>query len=149
MQVILLKDVKKLGHTGDVVNVADGYARNYLFVRGLAVAATDAVRKDLENRAAAEARHEAAEREAAQKHAQMLEHIELTFTARVGENDKLYGAITAADIAEKLSDVIGDQVDKRKVGLEDPLRELGSYEVPVRLHSDVQIVVKVNVEREA
>jgi len=79
----------------------------------------------------------------------MLEHIELTFTARVGENDKLYGSITAADIAEKLSDVIGDQVDKRKVALEDPLRELGSYEVPVRLHSDVQIVVKVNVEREA
>lgn len=149
MQVILLKDVKKLGHTGDVVNVADGYARNYLFARGLAVAATDSVRKDLENRAAAEARHEAAEREAAQKHARMLEHIELTFAARVGENDKLYGSITAADVAEKLSDVIGDQVDKRKVALEDPLRELGSYDVPVRLHSDVHIVIKVNVEREA
>lgn len=149
MQVILLKDVKKLGHAGDVVNVADGYARNYLFVRGLAVAATDAVRKDLANRAAAEARREVAEREAAQKHAQMLEHIELTFTARVGENDKLYGSITAADVAEKLSAVVGDPVDKRKVGLEEPLRELGSFDVPVRLHSDVQIVVKVNVERQA
>ncbi|MHB1317257.1 MAG: 50S ribosomal protein L9 [Anaerolineae bacterium] len=149
MQVILLKDVKKLGKAGASVHVADGYARNYLFARGLAVAATDAVRKDLESKAKAEERHQAAEREAARKHAQQLEHIELTFQVRVGENDKLYGSVTTADIAEKLAAVIHDEVDKRKINLEEPLRELGTFQVPVKLHSDVQITVTVNVVREA
>ncbi len=149
MQVILLKDVKKLGKAGASVHVADGYARNYLFARGLAVAATDAVRKELENKARAEARLQDAEREAARKHAQQLEHIELTFQARVGENDKLYGSVTTADIAEKLAAVIHDEVDKRKINLEEPLRELGTFQVPVKLHSDVQITVTVHVVREA
>jgi len=149
MQVILLKDVKKLGAAGETVNVADGYARNYLIARGLAIAATDAARKQLAGKAEADARREAELHEAARRHAEKLEHVELTFSARVGENDKLYGSITAADIAEKLAEAIGDEVDKRKVALEDPLRELGSYDVSVKLHSDVQITVKVNIVREA
>ncbi|MGI6368586.1 MAG: 50S ribosomal protein L9 [Anaerolineae bacterium] len=149
MKVILLKDVKKLGSAGDMVNVADGFARNYLFVRGLAVAATDSAQRELANQAAVAARQAAAQRDAATRHAEMLQNIALTFAARVGEGDKLYGSVTASDIAARLSEVIGEEVDKRKVSLEEPLRELGTFEVPVRLHSDVQIRVQVTIEREA
>jgi large subunit ribosomal protein L9 len=149
MQVILLKDVKKLGKAGAAVHVADGYARNYLLARGLAVPATDEVREGIAARAETQARQEAAERAAAKKSAEKLQHIELTFPVRVGENHKLYGSITAADIAAKLAVAIGDEVDKRKVALDEPLRELGTFEVPVKLHTDVQITVKVTVVREA
>jgi len=149
MQVILLKDVKKLGKAGATVHVADGYARNYLFARGLAVPATEAVRKEIADREASQVRREQAERAAAQRHAEKLQHIALTFPVRVGENDKLYGSITSADIARRLSEEVGEEVDKRKVMLEEPLRELGTYTIPVKLHSDLQINIQVALEREA
>ena len=121
VKVLLVKDIPELGHAGEVYAVAGGYARNYLFARGLAVPATEAVRKEIADREASQVRKEQAERAAAQRHAEKLQHIALTFPVRVGENDKLYGSITSADIARRLSEEVGEEVDKRKVLLEEPL----------------------------
>ena len=148
MEVILVKDVKRVGDAGETVDVADGYARNYLIPRGLAVPATKAARKQAAEQAAARERQEAEERAAAKAYAEALQNIELVFTARSGDSERLYGSITSSDIAERLSEQIDDQVDKRKVMLDDPIRELGTFEVPVKLHNDVQITVKVIVESE-
>ncbi len=148
MEVILLKDVRGVGEAGELVSVADGYARNYLVPRKLAVAATPAARKQAEQEAAARARREQAQREAAEAHAQALQSIELVFAMRTGESDRLYGSVTSGDIAEKLSEKTGEPVDKRKVLLQEPIREIGTFPVDVRLHNDVQITVTVVVEPE-
>jgi large subunit ribosomal protein L9 len=148
MQVILLKDVKGIGAAGDLVSVADGYARNYLIPRKLGVAATPAARKQAEELAAARTRREQAQRKSAQAHAEALQSIELVFAMRTGESNRLYGSVTSADIAAKLSERIGDPVDKRKVILHEPIREIGSFPVDVRLHNDVQITITVIVEPE-
>ncbi len=148
MDVILLKDVKGLGREGDLVHVSDGYARNYLIPRKLGVVATPAARKQAQERAAARARQEAAAIQAAQAHAEALKNVELIFKVRTGATQRLYGSITASDIAEKLSEHIGDPVDKRKVQLEEPIKELGTFPVEVKLHNDVPLTVKVVVEPE-
>lgn len=148
MEVVLLKDVRRLGSAGEVRRVADGYARNYLIPRGLAVPATEAVRKRVEEQAAARARREAAEKAVVQQVAADLQNVELVFQAKAGEGGRLYGSVTSADIAAKLSEQLGQPVDKRKVLLEEPIKELGKTRVQVRLHSDVQITVTVLVESE-
>lgn len=148
MDVILLKDVKGVGQAGDLVHVADGYARNYLIPRKLGVVATPAARKQAQERAAARARQEAAAIKAAQAHAEALKNIELVFKVRTGETNRLYGSITSGDIAKRLSEQIGDQVDKRKVQLDEPIKEIGTFPVDVRLHNDVEITVRVVVEPE-
>ena len=146
MEVILLKEVKRLGKAGDTRRVAEGYARNYLIPRGLAMAATDAARKQIAGQAATEAHREAKEKAEAEAQAANLQKIELTFKAKVGEQGRLYGSITSADIAEQLSREIGEAIDKRKVVLEEPIREVGKSTVEVRLHPDVKFTVTVIVD---
>lgn len=146
MEVILLKDVRRLGQAGDMKHVADGYARNYLIPRQLAVQATQAARKRIEEKAAAEARRTVQQKVSAERTAEELQHVELLFKAKVGESGRLYGSVTSADIAERLAEKIGAEVDKRKVSLDEPIREIGSSLVQVKLHTDVQIQVTVIVE---
>jgi large subunit ribosomal protein L9 len=148
MEVVLLKAVKGLGKAGDVKKVADGYARNYLLPRGLAVLATDAARQRVADEAAAVARNEEKDLAAAQSQADKLQSVELVFKAKVGEGGQLYGSVTSANIAERLTAKLGQEIDKRKVLLEEPLREVGTRDVDVRLYSGVKVTVKVTVEPE-
>src|SRR5688500_4096427 len=144
MEVILREHVDNLGNRGDVVKVASGYARNYLLPRKLALAVTDANKRQIEReRASAEAR-ESEEREAAQGVANKMEAIEIVIARRVGEGDALYGSVTSADIAESLA-AQGFETDKRKIQLGDPIRAIGESTVPVKLHRDVTANVKVKV----
>ena len=142
MEIILRQAVENLGHTGDIVKVSPGYARNYLIPRGLAYEATSGNKKRLE---AERARLEAAENErrgAAQGIASTLENVSLTFSARVGEEGKLFGSVTAADIAQQL-EAQGIHIEKRQIDLHEPIKALGVYRVPVRLHADVKPEIKV------
>lgn len=149
MEVLLVKDVRRLGKAGEIKKVADGYARNYLLPRGLAVLATEASRKEVAEQAAAKARRLAREQAQAQERAQDLKDVTLQFEAKVGESGRLYGSITSADIAERLTAQVGAEVDKRKVLLAEPIKEVGRYKVDVRLHSNVTITVTVIVKAEA
>ncbi len=148
MEVVLLKEVKRLGKAGEVKRVADGYARNYLIPRGLAVAATEAMIQQMAERNASAAQREAKAKAAAEAKAASLHNIELVFKAKVGESGRLYGSITSADIAEQLSQKLGEEIDKRRVLLEDPIKEVGRFKVEVKLHSDVKITVTVVVQGE-
>ena len=145
MKVILTREVKSLGQRDDIVNVADGYARNYLFPRSLAVPATDANIAELgKRRKAEEARGEKAVGEA-KGVAGQLAGAQLTIQGKVGTGTKLYGSITHADIAEALERQTGIKIDKRKIELEEPIKSLGSYDVPIRLHREAVVHVKVEV----
>ncbi|MHB1356241.1 MAG: 50S ribosomal protein L9 [Anaerolineae bacterium] len=148
MEVILLKEVKRLGLAGEVKRVTDGYARNYLIPRGLAVPASDNVRQMLVQKANAQERHEASEKTAAVSRAASLQNIVLTFTAKTGESGRLYGSITSADIAAKLSEIVGEEIDKRKVSLVEPIKEVGQTSVEVKLHAEVKIKIRVIVNGE-
>jgi len=143
MDVILRQAVEKLGQPGDVVKVSPGFARNYLLPRGIAYAATAG---NLKRIAQEKARLQAAEDErrgGAQTIATRLENVSLTFSARVGEEGKLFGSVTAADIAEQLHAQGFDMIEKRQIDLHDPIKALGVYRVPVRLHADVKPEIKV------
>jgi large subunit ribosomal protein L9 len=145
IEVILKEHVEHLGRRGEIVKVADGYARNYLFPRALALAVTAENKKQIEReKAKAEAR-DAEELTQAQALQTRLEAVELAIGRRVGENDTLYGSVTSADIAEALA-AKGLSVDRRKIQLGDPLKTLGDHLVPVKLHRDVTAQVKVKVE---
>lgn len=148
MEVVLLKDVSRLGEAGDVRDVAAGYARNYLIPKGLAAVATEAMRKRVQERAAAEARREAARKEGAKEMATDLEGLELLFKPRVGESGRLYGSITKRDIVEQILEKTGEEIDTRQVMLEDSIKEVGEYQVEIELHSDVRQEIKVTVEAE-
>ncbi len=147
MDVILRQDVETLGRAGELVAVKDGYARNYLLPRGLAYQATDANRKRLESERSGKAKRHAGEIAEAQAVAARLEPLSLTFTMKAGEGDKLFGSVTAADIAEKLK-AEGFAVDKKAIDLDEPLKSLGVFKVPVRLHPEVKPDVRVWVVRE-
>jgi len=149
MEVILLKDVKGLGESGQVRRVADGYARNYLIPRGLAAVATAGARKRAAEQAASTAKRQESQRDEAEAQAAKIGDVELVFSAKAGDTGRLYGSITNGDIAEKLSERLGSAVDKRKVLLEDPIKEIGKTKVEVKLHSDVKITVTVIVEPDA
>ena len=143
MEVILRQAVEKLGQPGDVVKVSPGFARNYLLPRGIAYAATAG---NLKRIAQEKARLEAAEDErrgGAQTIATRLESVSLTFSARVGEEGKLFGSVTASDIAEQLHAQGFDMIEKRQIDLHEPIKALGVYRVPVRLHADVKPEIKV------
>jgi len=148
MEVILLKDVSRLGKAGEIKNVAIGYARNYLIPRGLATHATKAARKQAKEGAVVRARNQTAEKVEAERQGAAMENIELVFKAKVGESGHLYGSITTADIAEQLSKKIEEDVDKRKIVLEQPIKEVGSYKIKIELHSDITIEIQVTVESE-
>ena len=142
MEVILRQTVENVGKPGDVVDVKAGFARNYLIPRGLAFPATEGYKKQI---AQQKARLEAAESErvkAAQEVASRLEQVSLTFSARVGDEEKLFGSVTAADIAEQLQ-AQGFDIEKRQVELHEPIKSLGVYRIPVRLHAEVHPEVRV------
>jgi len=148
MEVILRDHVEHLGRRGEIVKVADGYARNYLLPRKLALPATDANRKWVEReRKLAEVR-DSEERGAAEGIATRLNALDLRITRRVGENDQLYGSVTNADIGELLASK-GFEIDRRKILLPDPIKALGQNTVPVKLHRDVTAQLKVTVAKEA
>ena len=148
MQVLLMQDVDQLGHAGDVKKVAEGYARNYLIPRGLAVPATESAIKQAEQQRQAVGRRQIKVITEAQAFAQILDGVTLTFQARAGEADRLYGSITNAHIAEALTAKVGREVDKRKVDLEEPLKELGTHAVTVRLAPEAEAKIIVVIERE-
>ena len=149
MRVLLKRAVKGLGEAGEVKKVADGYGANYLIPRGLAVAATPGVIKAQEEKAESEARKHAQEMQSAQVFANRLQSIVLTFTARAGENGKLYGSITNSDIASGLEMETGRAFDKRKIALQHPIRELGKYQVPIKLMPEITPEITVVVEAES
>jgi large subunit ribosomal protein L9 len=147
MEVILRDHVDNLGKRGDVVKVADGFARNYLLPRKLALPATDANKQWIaRERKIAEAR-EAEDRVAAEAVADRLAALELQIGRKVGDNDTLYGSVTNGDIADLLKDK-GFDVDRRKILLPDPIRALGETHVPVKLHRDVTAQLKITVVKE-
>ncbi len=149
MKVVLLKDIQGVGTAGQVKEVAAGYARNYLLPRGLAEVATPAVLEQLEARRNAEARRAAKEESSARELAQRLEAHPITIYAKAGEQHRLYGSVTAADIAEALGRELGEEIDKRKVELEEPIRAIGTYKVPLRVARSVVATITVNVEPES
>jgi len=144
MEVILREHVENLGHRGDVVKVAAGYARNYLLPRKLALPVTEENRRQVERERKVADVRELAERQDAEGVAARMAELELSFARRVGENDTLYGSVTAADIAQALAERAFD-VEKRKVHLQEPLKQLGEFTVPVKLHRDVSAQLKVRV----
>jgi large subunit ribosomal protein L9 len=147
MEVILREDVEKLGSRGQVVKVANGYARNFLLPKRLAVAATDANKKIVEQERQAHLRREAKLVGEAQDLAKLLGGVTVTISQKAGENDQLFGSVTSKDIAEALEKQ-NYTIDRRKIQLEDPIKQLGEFKVPVRLHKDVTTDVTVVVARE-
>ena len=145
MEVILKEDVNKLGQRGDVVKVADGYGRNYLLPGKLAIEATLANRAVIEQMKGSAVRKSAKEKASAEELAKTLSQVELTFERKVGENEHLFGSVTSGDIAHAL-ELQGFEVDRRKIALEEPLKSLGEYHVPVKLHREVTAHVKVTVK---
>ena len=142
MEVILRQAVDNLGHPGDIVNVSAGFARNYLLPRGFAYEATAGNKKRMEQERARLEAAEASRREAAEEIAKKLEPVSLTFSARVGEEGKLFGSVTTGDIAHQL-EAQGFKIEKRQIDLHEPIKALGVYRVPIRLHADVQAEIKV------
>jgi large subunit ribosomal protein L9 len=142
MEVILRAAVDNLGHPGDIVNVAPGYGRNYLVPRGLAYAATPGNKKRIQQERQRLEAAEATRRTAAEGFAGKLEQVSLTFSARVGDEGKLFGSVTATDIAHQLAEQ-GFTIEKRQIDLHEPIRTLGVYRVPIRLHADVKPEIKV------
>jgi large subunit ribosomal protein L9 len=144
MEVILREHVEKLGKRGDVVKVAEGYARNYLLPRKLALAVTEANKRQIEReRAVAEAR-DAEERQGAEALAQRIAALEIEIPRRVGENETLYGSVTSADIAQALH-AKGFEIEKKRIQLGEPLKAIGETVVPVKIHRDVTAQIKVKV----
>ena len=149
MKVVLTKDVKDIGSAGQVKDVSDGYARNYLIPRKLAIPATAAALKQVEAREQALAKREAREDEQARALAARLKDQPLRIFPKVGEQGRLYGSVTAGDLAEALEKHLGQSIDKRKIELHDPIRQLGEYKVPFRISRTVAVTLTVSVERGA
>ena len=148
MEVILKEDVNKLGHRGDVVKVAEGYGRNYLIPHKLAIEATAANRAVIEQMKAAAVRKSANEKGSAEALGQELSGVAVAFTRKSGEHDQLFGSVTSADIAHAL-EAKGFTIDRRKIDLDVPLKTVGEFSVPIKLHKDVTVTVKVKVSKEA
>ncbi|MGD2143402.1 MAG: 50S ribosomal protein L9 [Anaerolineae bacterium] len=148
MKIILKQDVANLGRKGDIEEVADGYARNYLIPQGLAATATPGALKDFEHRQKVQARKHQRMKKRAEALARRLTAQTLTFEVKTGETGRLYGSITNADIAKALSDGVGVEIDRRDIPLSDPIREVGEYFVPVRLMEDVEPQISVVVKAE-
>jgi large subunit ribosomal protein L9 len=148
MEVLLLKDVAQLGQAGEIKQVAAGHARNYLFPRGLAVLATPGAIRQAEQQRTAEVTREEKALSEALALAQALDGQVVTFQARAGETERLYGSITSINIAEALEEKIGQEVDRRKIELEEPLKELGTHAITIRLAPEAEAKVTVIIERD-
>ena len=144
MEVILREDIERLGSRGQVVKVADGYARNFLMP---AVAATESNKKIVEQERQAHLRREAKQKGEAEDLAKLLGGVTVTIAQKAGENDQLFGSVTAKDVADALA-LQNYTIDRRKVHLEEPIKQLGEFKVPVRLHKDVTAEVTVMVVKE-
>jgi len=142
MEVILRQAVEKLGRPGDIVKVSAGYARNYLLPRGVAYEATPGNKKRIERERQRLEATEESRRTSAQGLAEKMEQVSLTFSARVGDEGKLFGSVTTADIAQQLGEQ-GYSIEKRQIDLKEPIKALGVYRVPIRLHADVHPEIKV------
>jgi len=147
MEVILREEVEKLGHRGEVVKVAAGYARNYLLPQRLAVAATEANKKIVAQEREAGLRREAGELADAQELAKLLNGVAVTTAQKAGEQDQLFGSVTAKDIAELLEKQ-SFHIDRRKIHLEEPIKLLGEHKVAIRLHHNVTAEISVKVVKE-
>ncbi len=147
MEVILREDVEKLGHRGQVVKVTPGYARNFLLPKRLAVAATEANKKIVEQERQAALRRDAKEVADAQDLAKMMASVSVTISQKAGENDQLFGSVTSKDIADGLEKQ-GYNIERRKIQLDEPIKSLGEFKVPVRLHRDVTVEIPVHVTKE-
>jgi large subunit ribosomal protein L9 len=145
MEVILKEDINKLGHRGDVVKVAEGYGRNYLLPQKLAIEATAANKVVIEQMKASAVRKSAQEKVDAEAFSTQLSAVELVFERKVGEHEHLFGSVTSSDIAHEL-ETKGYTIDRRKISLDEPLKSLGEYHVPVKLHRDVTSHIKVVVK---
>jgi large subunit ribosomal protein L9 len=144
MEVILREHVDNLGRRGEVVKVADGYARNYLLPRKLALVATAGNKKQIERERAKFEAKEADEQKIAQAMSDRLAAIEIVIPRKVGETEALYGSVTTADIAEGLA-AKGFEIERRKIQLPEPIKQIGEFDIPVKLHRDVAAKVKVKV----
>ena len=148
MEVILKQDVDKLGHQGDVVKVAEGYGRNYLLPKKLAIEATAANKTVIAQMKAAAVRRIASEKADAEALAKQFEGVTVTFTRRSGENNQLFGSVTTSDIAHELEGK-GFTVDRRKLVLNEPIKTTGDFKVALKLQRDVTVQVPVHVAKEA
>ncbi len=147
MRVILRSDVERLGRTGEVVTVKAGYARNYLLPRGLAYEASDSALELIEVEKKRDEKLQQKNREEALAQAARLEELSLTVSKQAGESDKLFGSVTAMDVAEALQKE-GHEIDKRKIEIEEPIKALGIYTIPIKLHAEVTAKVKLWVVKE-
>jgi large subunit ribosomal protein L9 len=148
MEVILREDIEKVGARGQVVKVADGYARNFLLPKKLAVAATSSNKKIVEQERQAHLRKDAKQKGEAEDLSKLLTGVTVTITQKAGENDQLFGSVTSKDVADALS-AKNFNIDRRKIQLDEPIKTLGEFKVPVRLYRDVIAEVTVVVAREA
>jgi large subunit ribosomal protein L9 len=148
MEVILKEDVAKLGNRGDVVKVAEGYGRNYLLPRKLAIEATIANKAVIDQMKAAAVRRTAKEKTEAEALAKQFDGLSVTFQRKSGENDQLFGSVTSSDIAEALEKK-SFHIDRRKIQLHEPLKSVGEFDIPVKLHKDVTTHLKVVITKEA
>src|SRR5258707_2266554 len=146
MEVILREDVERLGSRGDVVKVAAGYARNFLLPKKMAVAATESNKKIVEQERQSHLRKEAKQQTEAEDLGKMLSGVSVTISQKAGENDQLFGSVTAKDVAEALEKK-NFTIDRRKIQLDEPIKQLGEHKLPVRLHRNVTAEVTVNVVR--
>jgi large subunit ribosomal protein L9 len=147
MEVILKEDVNNLGHRGDVVKVADGYGRNFLLPKKLAMEANAANKAVIEQMKASAVRRSAKEKTEAEALVQQLNNVTVVFERKVGENDHLFGSVTSQDIAAQL-DAKGFNIDRRKIQLEEPLKQVGEFHIPVKLHREVTAHITVTVKGE-
>lgn len=148
MKVVLLEDVPGKGRAGEIKDVSKGYAKNFLLPRGLALIATPAVTKQVESRLEREKLEQSIDREKLVELAQQIEGREIHLKARLGGGERLFGSITAADVAEELSGAIGSVVDKKKIDIEKPFHQTGSYEVVVKLAGDIKPKITVVIEEQ-
>ena len=147
MDIILREKIEKLGTKGDIVRVSDGYARNFLLPKKLAVLATPANIRQIEQEKAAAVRREAIEKQEAEALAQQLSSVCLNLSRKVGENDVLYGSVTSMDIAEAL-EAKGFSIDKRRIELPEAVKSLGKFDIPIKLHREVTALVGLVVSKE-
>ncbi|HLJ17874.1 MAG TPA: 50S ribosomal protein L9 [Bryobacteraceae bacterium] len=147
MEIILRDDIEKLGSRGQIVNVASGYARNYLLPKRLAVAATDANRKIVEQERQAHLRRETKVKAEAADLAKLMTDASVTIKQKAGDQDQLFGSVTSKDLADALEKA-GYQIDRRKIQLEEPIKTLGEFKVPVRLHREVTVELTVHVVKD-
>lgn len=148
MEVILLKDVKGQGKKGDIVKVSNGYARNFLIPKGLAVEATEGGKKKVEEIKAAQKRKEQQQRNKAKKLCEKLSGLKVILKVKAGEKGKLFGSITGKDIAEGLEKQHGIKIDKKKIILDEPIKNIGVYKVPIKIYPEISAELEVETKEE-